>query len=131
MPLKHGSATSWALLIPAAICIGIYATLGVIGLWVFGGRISDAKDLFFVAFPLLSIPAFSVTFWGSLQKGATCLWVYFIAKWLFVFLMSLPMIAWEPISSAADWLVLIPPILVQVAAIIESRRSQQPDDSVA
>jgi hypothetical protein len=129
MSLKAVSPVTWALLVPAAVCVGLYTVLGIIGLLFFGGRISNTNDFFFVIYPLLAAPVFSVTFWASLQKGAVCLWIYFICKWLWEFVASLPRIAWEPVPSKADWLILVPAILVQLASILEllrHRRAQSP-----
>jgi hypothetical protein len=125
MPLNNVSAVTWVLLLPAAICVALYTLLGVVGLLFFGGRISNANDFFLVIYPLLAAPVFSVTFWGSLQKGAACLWIYFLSKWLWELVASLPRIAWEPISSRADWFILAPAILVQLVSIFELLRRRQ------
>jgi hypothetical protein len=58
MSFRNISTINWILLAPAGVLTLIYTLLGVVGGWIFGGRIAGPKDVVFLIYPLLAFPIF-------------------------------------------------------------------------
>ena len=82
MSVRQISPLTWLLLIPAGVLVSLYTSLGVIGAWIFGGRINGTADLLFVINPLLALPIFLAVI-ASLRWATILLWLYFLYVWGF------------------------------------------------
>jgi len=123
MSVKRFGPFSVFLLVPAGISIAIYTGLGVIGTWIFGGRINGAKDLLYVLNPLLAFPLFLVIF-SSIRLAVGLLWVYFLYTWAYSIVLSWPQRVFTPFNSSADWILFAGVVLVSLSMMNEIRISR-------
>ena len=125
MSVRQISPLTWLFLIPAGVLVSLYTSLGVIGAWIFGGRINGTADLLFVINPLLALPIFLAVI-ASLRWATILLWLYFLYVWGFSFVLSCPRLVLNPLASPASWLLLIAVMLVTLAFIVDmlTRRAE-------
>ncbi len=125
MSVRQISSLTWLFLIPAGVLVSLYTSLGVIGAWIFGGRINGAADFLFVINPLLALPIFLAVI-ASLRWATMLLWLYFLYVWGFSCVLSWPRPVLNPLASPANWLLLIAVILVTLAFIVDmlARRAE-------
>src|SRR5215469_13878557 len=97
MPLNRTSiARVLLLLIAGALCL-LYSALGMVGVWIFGGRLHSAADVYSIFSPLLVFPLFLISF-ISLRWSVVLLWIYVIADSV-----------WK---ARGNWRALLPPAIV-------------------
>ena len=110
----------------AIILAAIYTGIGLVGFWVFGGRMTNAADLYFVLAPLLALPAAIICLF-SRKSGAIIMGVYFLLDWLVKIIISLPAVALNPLDSYSAWF-LSGSVMFSFIALYFARKNRQVSD---
>jgi hypothetical protein len=119
--LRYKSAIAALFTLSAGLLTLACTWLGLVGLWIFGGRLYSIQDIIFIVYPLLAFPIFLLVF-VSRRAMAILLTLYFAANWIYDMLRSLPRITIDPVPSMASWLLLTAVLLADAAWILETRR---------
>ena len=100
----------YTLFFPAVALSLAVSAIGLGGFLV-AGEVSGPGDLFALFYPLLAFPLSLIPFFSP-KIGVIVFSIYVFGKWLFVFVMSLPLITLNPFGSIADI------ILISAAAFV-------------
>lgn len=122
MPLKQRSKLSWTLLSLAALLNCAYTWMGC---WFVGGVPKHTSDYLLLYQPFLAVPIILVCI-ASLRIGAAMQWAYVLGTYILYLIVGWPRISPIIFFSKADWGLVGSAILMQMALLVEHRRSVHP-----
>ena len=123
MSVKNRSLVQRILFsLAAAVALAVSVTsLG--GLFVFSSGPSDAKDMFYIYYPLLAFPLSLIPF-VSPRAGSVIFCFYSFGNWLYEFVISLPEIALNPFDSLVGSALICAAVLFCVGLLFSGSNKE-------
>jgi hypothetical protein len=106
----------------AAVLTVLYTWFGLVGLWIFGGRLNSIADAVAIYKPLLALPLFLVSV-RSLRLASLLFSGYVLLTLVFYLLLDWPNLGFT--LSISDWWLVVSAALLLFAWRLDERRKGQ------
>lgn len=106
----------------AAVLTALYTWSGLVGLWIFGGRLNSTADAVAIYKPLLALPILLVSL-RSLRLASFLFSGYVFLTLIFYLLLDWPSLQFS--LSISDWWLVVSAVLLLFAWGLDERRKRQ------